>query len=111
MRAAKGKRWHGKALSLQAAARAAEDTGAPRVGFTLTKKVGNAIVRNRARRRLREAVRLGDLPARTGHDYVLIGRIEAVRLPFAELESELARAFIGVHDASRHKRGRGTPTA
>lgn len=40
-----------------------------------------------------------DLPARPRHDYVLIGRLEAIRLPFAALVDELARAFIGVHDA------------
>ncbi|VVB49531.1 Ribonuclease P protein component [Beijerinckiaceae bacterium RH AL1] len=106
MRVAKGKRWHGKALSMQAAAREPElADAAPRLGLTLTKKVGGAVIRNRARRRLREALRLADhLPARAGHDYVVIGRIEAIRVPFADLQSELARAFIGVHDAGRRKR-------
>ena len=109
LQAAKGKRWHGKALSLHAApARrmlgdAADQLDLPavaRVGFTLTKKVGNAVVRNRARRRLREAVRLSDdLPARAGHDYVVIGRIDAVRVPFAALKREVARAVRDVHGA------------
>ena len=106
MRTAKGKRWHGKTLTLQAAARGPDQAAAPpRLGFTLTKKVGCAVIRNRARRRLREALRLSvELPARDGHDYVVIGRIEAIRVPFADLQSELARAFIGVHDAGRRKR-------
>ncbi len=108
LHAAKGKRWHGKALSLHAAParqmsgdRAEPDLPAvARVGFTLTKKVGNSVVRNRARRRLREAVRLSDdLPARAGHDYVVIGRIDAVRVPFAALKREVARAVRDVHGA------------
>ena len=104
---AKGRRWHGKAFSLQACARAPDEPEAPRVGFTLTKKVGGAVIRNRARRRLRAALRLAaDLPAREGHDYVVVGRIEAVRLPFTALQSELARAFIGVHDEAQGGRKR-----
>ena len=126
LHAAKGKRWHGKALSLHAApARGADlhnrvpqggvaNEGEPRegvpatarVGFTLTKKVGNAVVRNRARRRLREAVRAaGDLPAQAGYDYVVIGRIDAVRVPFAALRREIVRALGDVHGA---RSGRGT---
>ena len=90
---------------MQAARRDPDDAAPPRLGFTLTKKVGCAVIRNRARRRLREAVRLSaGLQARNGHDYVVIGRIEAIRVPFADLQSELARAFIGVHDAGRRKR-------
>ena len=107
MRAAKGRRWHGSAFSLQAVARdpAGGDVDTPRVGYTLTKKVGGAVIRNRARRRLKEAMRLAaDLPARPGHDYVVIGRLEAIRQPFATLSAELARAFIGVHDPGKPKR-------
>ncbi len=83
---------------LQARARD-EDADAPhRVGFTCSKKVGNAVARNRAKRRLREAARMV-LPgqARAGWDYVLIGRAEATAArPFpallADLEAALARA-------------------
>ena len=108
LHAAKGKRWHGKSLSLHAAP--ARDDGerdeaaVARVGFTLTKKVGNAVVRNRARRRLREAVRLsGDLPVQAGHDYVIIGRIDAVRVAFAALRREVVRAIGDVHGTSRRR--------
>ena len=106
--AGKGKRWHGKTLSLHAAParmdEAAPDPPVARIGYTLTKKVGNAVVRNRARRRLREAVRLcADLPAKPGHDYVIIGRIEAVRRPFAALGRDVVRAINDVHRAD----GRG----
>ena len=68
---------------------------APRFGFTVTKKTGNAVVRNRIRRRLREAVRLsaGDV-ARPGVDYVLIGRRAALTLPFDRLVDDL-RSGLG----------------
>ena len=57
---------------------------AARVGFTVTKKVGNAVVRNRIRRRLKEAVRVhaaGDM--QPGNDYVIVGREEVLTAPFA----------------------------
>ena len=51
------------------------DNNPPRVGFTCSKKVGNAVARNRAKRRLREVARVALTPlAKPGHDYVLIGR-------------------------------------
>jgi ribonuclease P protein component len=68
------------------------DQGAPRVGFTVTKKVGNAVVRNRVRRRLKEAVRThvaGDMAV--GNDYVIVGREEVLAAPFAEIRTELSR--------------------
>ena len=69
-----------------------DDEGAPRVGFTVTKKVGNAVVRNRVRRRLREAVRVhaaGEMAP--GHDYVIVGREEVLAAPFDRLGAELTR--------------------
>lgn len=105
LRVGKGRRWHGGAMTIQAEARVEGDDGPARFGFTLTKKVGNAVVRNRARRRLREAVRLAtpDLPARLGHDYVIVGRLEAVRVPFAALGHELARGLVAVHERGRRR--------
>jgi len=101
LRVAKGRRWHGKAFSLQAGA-TGEDTETARVGFTVTKKVGGSVVRNRARRRLREALRLTTgLPVRAGHDYVVIARIEAIRLPFSTLQTDLTRAIRSVHAEAR----------
>jgi ribonuclease P protein component len=69
---------------------------APRVGFTVTKKVGNAPVRNRVRRRLREAVRVHAAAAmKPGHDYVVVGRREALGASFAALADELAARIAG----------------
>ena len=110
LRVGQGKRWHGTAMTLQTEPRVPDadgaDAGAPRFGFTLTKKVGNAVVRNRARRRLREAVRLASgLPARAGHDYVIVGRLAAVRLSFQALHDELARGLIAVHERGKRRSG------
>lgn len=105
VRVGKGKRWHGKTLSLQANA---SDRPEIRIGFTLTRKVGNAVVRNRARRRLREAVRLApDLPLKARHDYVIVGRLDAIRVGFDELGLELSRAIGAVHGDTRNVRRSG----
>ena len=66
----------------------------PRFGFTVTKKIGNAVVRNRIRRRLKEAVRLNAGPvARPMTDYVLVGRRPALDLSFDELVADLLGAL------------------
>ena len=70
-----------------------------RVGFTCSKKVGNAVARNRAKRRLREVARL-ILPeyGHRGWDYVLVGRKDVTAtLPFTQLQSDLVRALKKVH--------------
>ncbi len=74
-----------------------------RVGFTCSKKVGNAVARNRAKRRLREVARL-DLPARArpGYDYVLIGKPGATaERPFEALRDDLAFALRKLHERAR----------
>lgn len=78
-------------------ARPSSDGGRPpRFGFTVTKKIGNAVVRNRIRRRLREVVRLSFANiAAPGTDYVLIGRRAALSLPFDRLVDDL-RSGLGV---------------
>lgn len=64
------------------------------VGFTVTKKVGNAVVRNRVRRRLREVVRLGISDFnKTGYDFVLIGRQSTINRPFDKLRQDFATAL------------------
>ncbi|MDR7033359.1 ribonuclease P protein component [Mesorhizobium sp. BE184] len=72
------------------------DGNAPRVGFTVTKKVGNAVVRNRVRRRLKEAVRTHAAhDMATGNDYVIVGRDDVLSIPFDQLKAELSRRIRG----------------
>jgi len=89
--AQKGRRAARPGLVLQAVP---NGTGALRVGFTVTKKVGNAVTRNRAKRRLREAARLS-LPAQgiRGYDLVLIGRDGTIARPFDKLVADLSGAL------------------
>jgi ribonuclease P protein component len=87
-------------LTLQARNRG--DEGSPRVGFTATKKLGNAVVRNRVKRRLREIARQHlAAAALPGHDYVLIGRQPAFARTFADLEKDFTTALKRLHTARR----------
>jgi ribonuclease P protein component len=102
--AASGMRAPSSAFVLQARQRA--DIGAARVGFTVTRQVGNAVERNRIRRRLRELARLatsGNL--QQGHDYVLIGRRGALSQPFGEMMREFDTALKRVHAQKREGTG------
>ena len=90
--AARGAKVAMTAFVLQARNRG--DDGAARVGFTVSRKVGTAVERNRVRRRLREVVRLSAADRlRSGHDYVLIGRRAALSLPFERLSEDLNKAL------------------
>ena len=95
--AASGRRWSTPGLVLQADRQPdqTEDAGpAPRVGFTVSRKVGGAVVRNRAKRRLRAAA--AELLPSLGlaaTDYVLIGRQATPTRPFALLKADLAEAL------------------
>ena len=79
-------------LVLQALAR--EDQGPARLGFTVTKKIGNAVIRNRTRRRLKEAARLvlAEVPV-SGVDLVLIGREATRGRDFKVLQDDVRRAL------------------
>jgi ribonuclease P protein component len=90
--AASGRKAAVGGVVLQALAR--PDTQPVRLGFTVTKKVGNAVVRNRTRRRLKEAARLV-LEARpvTGVDLVLIGRDSTRERDFMVLQDDIRRAL------------------
>jgi ribonuclease P protein component len=75
-------------------ARNRKDGGPVRVGFTVSRKVGSAVERNRVRRRLREIVRLSAADRlRSGHDYVLIGRRAALSLPFERMTEDFEKAL------------------
>lgn len=92
--AAKGVRIPRRGFVLQAIHRKEDGNGPARVGFTVTKKVGNAVVRNRIKRRLRELARLyGPEHMADGHDYVLIGRRAALHLDFDHLRADLVGAI------------------
>ncbi len=97
MAAARGRRVHCGPFTLQSNQRSDPDAGGvalgARIGFTVTKKVGNAVERNRIRRRLREAVRLSEgLSPAPLTDYVLVARREALAVPFARLKADLEAA-------------------
>ena len=71
-----------------------DDDPLVRNGFTVTKKIGNAVVRNRMKRRFRALVRdIFPLHAVPGADHVLIGRSSGIERDYASLTSELKRAL------------------
>jgi ribonuclease P protein component len=89
-------------------AKAQETPGSPRYGLTASRKVGGAVDRNRARRRLRAAVsEVLAAHGAPGHDYVLIARTETVRRPWALLKRDLEHALrrLGLWQV-----GEGAPT-
>lgn len=107
LRAAAGSRVHGRCMTVQACKRPDEPgrLAEPRFGLTLTRKVGGAVERNRIKRRLRAAIRAPGLAAQPGHDYVLIGRRDALTAGFAELVAELSRGVA--RSATELKKVRG----
>ena len=79
-----------------------------RLGFTASKKIGNAVARNRAKRRLRAAAyALLPLSGRAGHDYVLVARAGILVRDFAALKDDIAEAARTAHrklDAQVHRK-------
>jgi ribonuclease P protein component len=95
--AATGRRWVTPAFVLQVGPRATDLDVAIGLGFTASRRVGNAVARNRARRRLVEAARKV-LPgaAEPGYNYVLVARPVVLTCPFDRLLSDLTLAFARV---------------
>lgn len=110
LRVARGHKQVRRALVLQAWQHQVEDHrklvgSTPRLGFTVTKKVGNAVVRNRVRRRLKEAVRLlerenaspdNEALFQSFTDYVVVGRLAALTMPFADIQRDLESAVTKI---------------
>ena len=85
-----------------------------RYGITVTKKIGNAVVRNRMKRRFRDLLRAAlPLEVLPGHDHILIGRESGIERDFAQLGEELSmalqRAAQGKGDPLRRRRGPKKP--
>jgi ribonuclease P protein component len=98
LKAASARRQGTNGFLLQARDRADGDPQV-RIGFTASKKIGNAVLRNRAKRRLRALARELLVPAaHPGWDYVLVARPEAtVARPYADLCADLQQALASVH--------------
>ncbi len=92
LRAQRGVRRTTPSLTLESCASPEAGAGL-RVGFTATRKLGNAVVRNRAKRRLRAAAAaVLPLSGRPAHDYVLVARPGTLDRPFSSLVEDLAAA-------------------
>ncbi len=118
-----GQKWATPSLVLQARRRASkysqcsngknglglddrhDEPAPPRFGFTVTKRMGKAVTRNRIKRRLREAVRfVGPDYAKPGYDYVLIARHGALKRAFSEVLEDLQTAFRRVENKASKAR-------
>ncbi len=107
---AKGGRTTRRAFVLQAAK--TRGCGDPRVGYTVTKKTGNAVERNRIKRRLRAAIAIaGPRAAEDGADYVLIGRRGALSQPFDKLVQDLSGSIYNAFKKPKPRKGGGERAA
>jgi len=102
LRAQKGLRQFAPGLTLETCT-SPKDSASPnacRVGFTASRKVGGAVERNRAKRRLRAtASSILPLLGRRGHDYVLIAKTATLSRPFPALLEDLSKAVMAAHAA------------
>ena len=75
--------------------------GRNRTGYTLSKKLGSAVVRNRVRRRLREIVQLNSAQLHQGYDLVIVARQRAVDVSYQRLEADVLKCFEQLHLLNR----------
>ena len=110
LRAAKGVRRVEGAVTLETCKTPDVPADTPcRVGFTASRKVGNAVARNRAKRRLRAAAsQLLPLLGREGHDYVLVARASTGTRAFAALLADVTAALKSAHRGLDRVTGEGT---
>ena len=97
LRAQKFRRQYTPGLTVESC-RSPDDvpSGGCRVGFTASRKVGGAVERNRAKRRLRAAAaEILPLLGRRGHDYVLVAKVATLSRPYASLLADLTKAITG----------------
>lgn len=88
-----GKRWTFPSFIMQALKREGVESSF-RLGLTVSRKVGNAVIRNRAKRRLREMVRLYETPEKLwGWDIVLIGRTSATERDFSLMKQDFMQGL------------------
>lgn len=105
--AAAGPQANARAFVVQARARG--DDRAPRIGLTVSRKVGTAVERNRARRRLRAVVRAAaDAPA-AGHDYVLVARRTTLSAPFGDMVQDFVGAVRRIAEGKARASTRKPP--
>ncbi|MCP4183616.1 MAG: ribonuclease P protein component [Hyphomicrobiales bacterium] len=98
-----GRRQHSPSFLLQMRERREEKLAAAgvRVGYTVTKKTGNAVERNRIKRRMRAVVhQVMPIYAKQTHDYVLIGKRAALNTEFKTMVAELGSSLSRVHQNS-----------
>jgi len=109
LRAARGIRRVEGAITLETCAAPELKPGHLRVGFTASKKIGNAVTRNRAKRRLRAAAAaVLPLCGRAGNDYVLVARRETLTRPFDGLVADLKSALRGAHEKQARTKTEGS---
>jgi len=100
-----GFKLRGKLFLLEVLQRSTDDKAPPRIGFTVTKRQGNAVIRNRIRRRLKEAVRIkAHKYMRNGHDYVLVGHKDLLEVPFEDIIYSLKERFNNAANSDRTRR-------
>jgi ribonuclease P protein component len=107
LKAATGAKASATPFVLQAVRRG--EDGLPRIGFTVSKKVGTAVERNRVRRRLRAIVKQAATLMRPGYDYVLVGRRAALQEPFERMVATFDSAVRRVHAAPPGRMAKPAP--